>query len=278
MRSPDLTELWTATFDETVVITVDGHDARLERLMATVPFDPGVVIVDRCPRGYDSYAHRPETNHHVLVGNRHKKIVEAAAKQGLKNVFVFEDDAEFTGHDAETLAQVLTWARGHADEWDVFYLGFAAPLLSRCSRIDDHIIRVHRPFFAHALCYSQRAFDPILSIDFTADHRPLFFRAMERLASPHGRRDDYFRQGVGSLDTWLSFSQLGRLASDPILVVQTSLPPGTEDAWRKRTGRSYDVSRTPQELVTIALRVHRVRSLASWAAVAALLILAASRC
>lgn len=287
MHSASLTQLWTDAFDETVVLTVDGNDARLGRFLATLPLDPSLVIVDRCPRGYDSYTDRPEDNHHVLVGNRHKRVVRSARQRGLKNIVVFEDDVEFTNRDLDALAHALTWVKDHAEDWDVFYLGFAAPLLSRCSRVNEHIIRVHRPFFAHALCYSSRVFGDILAIDFRADHRPTFFRIMERIASPRGRRDPYFRQGTGSLDTWLSFSRLNRLAVDPIAAVQSSLPPGTAESWRRRTGRPYDIHQTPRELVAIALKVQRMRTLALWAASVALLVflvllfmavLAASRC
>ena len=90
--------------------------------------------------------------------------------------------------------------------------------------------------------------------------------------SPGGRRDPYFRDGVGSLDTWLSFSRLRRYAAHPVQVVQHALPPGTEAGWRRRTGRPYAVRETPRTLVRLAIGAHYLR----WAAVAGVLAMAAA--
>jgi hypothetical protein len=251
----DLTRLWADTFDATVVLTIDGNEERVARLVATLPFDPRLLTVDRAPRGIDCETGRPEANHHIVVGKRHRKVVADARRRGLKNVLVLEDDAEFVPGDPEALRRVLAWLR-RVQTWDVFYLGFGAPFMTRCSYAARNIIRVYRPFLAHALCYNHRVFDQILAIDFSVDHRPPLFRAIENLAFSNRREAGYFRDGVGSLDTWLSFRRLKKYAAHPILVVQTSLPPGTEANWLRRTGRPYDVHDTPGQQVNLALAVH----------------------
>ena len=53
----------------------------------------------------------------------------------------------------------------------------------------------------------------------------MLFRAIERLAFSNRREAGYFLDGVGSLDTWLSFRRLRKYASHPILVVQTAFLP-----------------------------------------------------
>lgn len=258
-EAPDLTCLWSQAFAETHVITVDGHERRLERFFASLPFDRGLVRVDRCAPGRDCLTGAPHANHHLVVGNRHKRLVGEARQRGARNVFVFEDDAEFVGGDMAPLAGALRWARANAHRWDVFYLGFLAPLLSTCAYASRHVVRPSRPFHAHALCYAAPAYDAVIGIDFTRDHRPRFHRAMERVASPAGRRAPYFRDGVGSIDTWLSFSRLRRFAAHPVQVVQHALPPGTEDGWRRRTGWPYDVRQTPRTLVRLAIGAYYLR-------------------
>lgn len=252
----DLTALWAETFDATVAITVPGNEHRLERLLASLPFDPALLTVDCQPRGLDCFRGLPEANHHVVVGERHKRVVADARARRLRNVFVLEDDAEFAPDGGPALSRVLRWIRAHPDAWDVFYLGCLPPLLSRCSFVAPGVIRVHRPLFAHALCYHHRVFDAVLTIDLRGDHRRSLHRYVERLASPRGRASAYFRDGVGSIDSWLAFSRLDRLASHPLLMAQTALPPGTEAGWRRRTGRPYDVHRTPRAHVAIALALH----------------------
>jgi hypothetical protein len=251
-----VTELWQETFGATVVIATEGHEARLQKLIDSVPFDPAILTIDRCARGLDCRTGRRSDNHHLIVGNRHKTIVETAARAGLRNVCVLEDDTEFVGRNRGELAAVLEWVRTHSDRWDVFYLGFGAPLLTHCSYAARNVIRTYRPFFAHALCYNHRIYDRILAIDFSRDHRPFVFRAVERIASNRRRQERYFQDGVGSLDTWLSFSGLRLYAAHPLLAIQTALPPGTEASWRKRTGTAYDPYRTPEHQVRVALALH----------------------
>ena len=251
-----LSRQWAATFDETVVITIDGHEARLDRLLATLPIDASLLRIDRGPRGYDVRTGQPETNHHVIVGGRHQRIVEAARRDGRRNVCVLEDDAEFTVDDGRALTAALRWAAAHEDRWDLFYLGFMAPLLSRCAWVAPHVVRPSRPIFAHAVCYHRRSFDDVLAVDLRGDHRSQLFRTVERVFSPRGRSTAYHRDGVGALDCWLSVSPLRRYAAHPIQVVQTSPPPDTARDWRRFSLSAYDVHATPRLLVRSALATH----------------------
>ena len=247
---------WTAAFDHTVVLATAGAEARVEKLVGTLPVDdPTHVTVDWCDRGVDCLTGRAETNHHVVVGRRHQRVVARAAREGRRNVLVLEDDAELVDAPAVAWNAVLTWIAEHPDAWDVFYLGFSAPFLTRCSLVTPHVVRPRRPFFLHAVCYHARVFEPILAVDLQADHRPRLHRRIERLLDL--RSDEpYFRDGVGSLDTWLSFASVRKLGAHPVLIAQTSLPPGTEAGWTRRTGRRYDPHRSPTEQVTAALAVH----------------------
>lgn len=260
-----LTRLWADTFDDTVVITTPSGAARVSRLIETLPFDPSLLRLDSSPVGVDCETGRPESNHHVIVGNRHKRIIREAQGRGLRRVFVFEDDAEFLRGGQHVIAEALRWIQRHPDGWDVFYLGFMSPFLARCSYVTRTVVRAHRPFLAHALAYNRSAYADLLGIDLRGDHRPAFFRVAERLVAPGRRETLYHRDGVGSIDSWLSFSRLRRLAAHPMQVVQTAMPPGTEDGWQRRTGLRYDIYRTPRALTRIALGVHYAR----WAALAA---------
>lgn len=89
---------------------------------------------------------------------------------------------------------------------------------------------------------------------------------MERLAFHGGRAEAYFTDGVGPLDSWLSFSGTRPLAAHPIQVIQTALPPGTQSGWVRRSGRPYDTRQTPRTLASIALWVHYLRVSAAVAA------------
>jgi hypothetical protein len=252
----ELTRLWAGTFDETVVITVDGHEERVRRLVQSLPFDATLLRIDRYPPGRDCRSGLPQANHHVVVGERHKRIVEDARRRGLRNVVVLEDDAEFTAGDGAALRRVLEWVGANGDRWDLFYLGFMAPLLSRCALVTRSIVRPSRPHGAHAVCYHGRIFDEILSINLTGDHRPRWFRAVERVFSPRGRNNPYHRDGVGALDCWLALSRLRRFAAHPVQVVQTHLPPDSERDWRRFSSCRYDVHETPRLMVRNALAVH----------------------
>jgi hypothetical protein len=221
-----------------------------------MPFDVDLVTIDYCEPGMDCRRGVPEPNHHVVVGERHRRLVTDAHGRGLDTLFVFEDDAEFVAAPADALGQALRWLRRYPTRWDIFYLGFLAPRLSRCAWVARGVIRPSRPLFAHALGYHRRAFRGIEAIDFTRDHRPLTFRTAERFTSSRAARGRYFLEGVGSIDTWLAHSALRRYATYPALVVQHQLPPGTETTWQARTGRPYDVYDTPTRQVTAALVWH----------------------
>ena len=108
-----MTELWADTFAETVVLTVDGNEERLQRLIESLPFEPALLRIDCYRPGYDCCSDQPADNHHLVVGNRHKRIVEHAKRRGLKNVFVFEDDVEITPGDREPLARAAMGQGAH---------------------------------------------------------------------------------------------------------------------------------------------------------------------
>ena len=95
MTRDDITRLWADTFDDTIVLTTDGNEERLRHLIETLPFDSGLLTIDRAHEGLIVTPATRKADRHIVVGKRHRKIVEDARRRGLKNVFVFEDDAEF---------------------------------------------------------------------------------------------------------------------------------------------------------------------------------------
>jgi len=259
MHDPRISDLWEEVFPATWVISVDERGSKVDKFLSTLPLRPDLLRIDSCKRGIDPDTGKPETNHHWIVGARHKRILREARRLGLNRVFVFEEDAEFVG-DVQTLESVLQWIRSNEALWDVFYLGFSPPFPSSCLPVDTGIIQTFRPFQAHALCYSERMYDEFLAIDLTADHRPPYLRRLEAITTPIRRRDPYHRDGIGSIDSWLASSRLRRLSAFPLQFVQTSLPPGTERGWERFTFRAYDTYETPQEQVRLSLRVGQLKS------------------
>jgi hypothetical protein len=274
----DLSDLWSTTFQATYVITTPGRERHVERLLGSLPFDPRLVTLDRCESGIDCRRDAPEANHHVVVGERHRRLVAKAAARRLRNVFVFEDDAEFVpasdGRDGagDALRQALEWARAHPDGWDVFYLGFLAPWFTGCAYVNRAVVRPSRPLFAHALAYNGSVFERLLAVDFRADHRPPRHRWLESLGRSRAPDLPYFSDGVGSIDTWLSYARLRRHAAHPVAVIQHALPPGTAESWTRRTGRRYDPYRTPRHQVSAALVWHYVTRAAAVTAALAILV------
>jgi hypothetical protein len=273
LPSSQLSSQWASTFDATCVITVPGRERQVARLLGSLPFDPGLVSIDVAPAGVDCRRGTAETNHHIIVGERHKRIVADAASRGLGNVCVFEDDAEMVmggDEDKRALVRGLEWARTRADRWDVLYLGYLAPWLTGCAWVSRSIVRPARPLFAHALVYNRSVFGRVMNVDLRSDHRPALHRWLERAAGMRNERHAYFREGVASLDTWLSYADIRRRAVHPIAAIQHQLPPGTAESWRRRTGRTYDVYRTPRQQASVALAWHYSVRMAGGAGAAAL--------
>lgn len=268
-----LSRLWASTFGATYVITVPGREGHVARLLTSLAIDPDLVTIDVVEAGMDCRRGVAESNHHVVVGERHKRIVAASAARGLASVCVFEDDAELAlrgDRDRAALVRAMEWLRTHADQWDVFYLGYLAPWFTGCAWVRQSVVAPGRPLFAHALAYNRSVFDRVLAVDLRADHRPALHRWLERAAGTRNERDAYFRDGVASLDTWLSYASIRRRAVHPLAAIQHQLPPGTAESWRRRTGRPYDVYRTPRQQAAIALAWHYSTLTAAGGAAAAL--------
>jgi len=258
----DFPARWVDAFAETHVITVPGREVHLRRLLASLPIDPALVHVDFADRGVDCRTGLTESNHHVIVGERHRRLVADAAARGLRSVLVLEDDAEFVpdarpgGASFAALGRAIDWAGTHRDRWDVFYLGFLAPWLTGSALVAPGVIRPARPLLTQAIAYNASVFDAILAIDFRADHRPWLHRRVEAALRPDGRVEPYFRDGVGSIDSWLSYAPIRKYAAHPLAVVQHVPPPGTAESWTRRTGRPYDPYRTPRAQVSLSIATH----------------------
>lgn len=132
--------------------------------------------------------HTPR-NHHVGCGLSHRAIVEEAARLGLKNVLVFEDDVILTRDVLPNLQIALREI--HAHEWDLLYLGACRwehkfPMAEGCTRLE----RAGPVTCLHAIAYNESIYGRILN------ELPADIPAMEEWLRLHSGVDQYFASSV----------------------------------------------------------------------------------
>jgi len=134
----------------------------------------------------------------------HRRIVELAKAENLRNVLVFEDDVKILDGNIASLSDSL--ADLSELDWDIFYLG--ATYLFELKRAGDFLVRAANGAYAtHAIAYNHTIYDQILS------NLPANFE--EYLAS------DAF--AVNAFDKWLQAGPFDRdkfYGTNPIMVVQ----------------------------------------------------------
>lgn len=134
----------------------------------------------------------------------HRKIIESAKEEGLKNILVLEDDVkileENIRHVRKTLADL-----GEQD-WDVFYLG--ATYLWPLQAVSPYLVNVPNGAYAtHAIAYNCSVFDQILEM---LPREPLEYIQSDRFE-------------INALDKWLQSDLLDHrkfFGANPIMVVQ----------------------------------------------------------
>lgn len=135
----------------------------------------------------------------------HRKIIEQAKMENLKNILVFEDDIRVLQTNIASIAETLNDL--NQQEWDVFYLG--ATYLWSLENITPYLVRVPNGAYAtHAIAYNHTIYDKILDL----------------LPSCPDEFLDSDKYEVNALDKWLQSDMFDRnkfYGSNPIMVVQT---------------------------------------------------------
>jgi hypothetical protein len=128
---------------------------------------------------------RTQPNHHIGCGLSHRAVVEEAARQGLANVLVFEDDVVFTSDAVAGLETTIQELRGR--EWQMLYLGACRwnqeyPPVEGAARL----AKAGAVTCLHAVAYRRTIYDRILG-DVPSD-----LAAMEAWLRVHHGVDQYF--------------------------------------------------------------------------------------
>ncbi len=169
-----------AGFDAIYCINLDAATERWQRMRRRFAL---LGIAERVRR---FAAVATPNSHHVGCALSHRAIVEQAARQGLRSVLVFEDDAIFLEDTLEQLsACVAELAR---QEWNLFHLG------GHCWEQDfpdapgcRHLRSPCRELTcSHAVAYSQAVYGTILA-ELPADRE-----GMRRWLAEHRGIDQYF--------------------------------------------------------------------------------------
>jgi len=134
----------------------------------------------------------------------HRRIVELAKAEQLRNVLVFEDDVKILKENTDSLDEALTQLEKL--EWDIFYLG--ATYLFKLEPAGQSLVRVANGAYAtHAIAYNHTIYDHLLNV--------LPAEPEDYLVS------DAFQ--VNALDKWLQAGPFDRrrfYGTNPIMAVQ----------------------------------------------------------
>ena len=95
----------------------------------------------------------------------HLAIVRLAKEQGLENVLIFEDDAQFVDSFSKQIEPSLTELS--LLDWNFFYLG--GRLMSQAKRIGSNLARIGMVYTTHAYAIKHTIYDEILKYDHKRD-------------------------------------------------------------------------------------------------------------
>lgn len=152
-------------------------------------------------------------NHHIGCALSHRAIVADARERGLRNVFVFEDDAMFLEQTLPRLDENLDDLAGTA--WDVFHLGGCKwgreyPKVEGCRRLE----RASLLTCTHAVAYNHTVFDRLLR------EIPADIPSMQAWVAQHAAIDQYLNVIERRFITW------------PVLSTQPGLLPQEHPDYR----------------------------------------------
>lgn len=145
-------------FDRIVCINLDERSDRWQQMQASVAPLLGRVKLDRFSAVKPDLARESVFNGRAGCLLSHRKVIEAAYRDGLENVLVFEDDVRF---DPQFVIQAQRSIKTlDATQWDMFYLGLTpkAPLIPS----GEHLVRTFGGLTTHAIAYHRRAMPRLL--------------------------------------------------------------------------------------------------------------------
>lgn len=145
-------------FDRVVCINLDERPDRWEQVQQTMAPLLGDVPLERFSAIKPDLAQERIHNGRAGCLLSHRRVIEAAYRDGLKSVLVIEDDLYFDEQFASHIKPTLTTLS--QTPWDLFYLGFTpkAPLLPA----GDGLVRSFGGITTHAIAYHQRAMPELL--------------------------------------------------------------------------------------------------------------------
>ena len=146
-------------FARIVCSNLDERPDRWQEMQATVGPLLGRVAFERFPAVKPDLARDRVHNGRAGCLLSHRRVIEAAYRDGLENVLVFEDDVRFAPQFVRQAQRSL--ATLDATEWDMFYLGLTpkAPLVPA----GEHLVRTFGGLTTHAIAYHRRAMPRLLN-------------------------------------------------------------------------------------------------------------------
>jgi hypothetical protein len=158
-----------------------------------------------------------QPNHHIGCGLSHRGVIAEAARQGFRNVLVFEDDVLFTSDAIEGLQSAIADLQGI--EWRMLYLGACRwnqefPVISGRSRL----AQAGPVTCAHAVAYHASIYGHLLS-EVPADPA-----GMERWLEMHHGIDQYYAFHVCE----------GKYLLAPVIATQRPIVPLESEEVRRR--------------------------------------------
>lgn len=145
-------------FDRIVCINLDERPDRWQQMQETTAPLLGKVRLERLPAVKPDLARLPVHNGRAGCLLSHRRAIEAAYRDGLQSVLVFEDDVRF--HESFQTHAPRAFQTLEQTEWELFYLGFTpqAPLLPA----GDGLVRTYGGITTHAIAYHRRAMPGLL--------------------------------------------------------------------------------------------------------------------
>lgn len=145
-------------FDRIVCINLDERPDRWQQMQATVGPHLGRIELERFSAMKPGLARQAVHNARAGCLLSHRRVIQAAYRDGLESVLVLEDDVCFDPRFADLAARSI--ATLDATQWDLFYLGLTptAPLLPA----GPGLVRTFGGNTTHAIAYHRRAMPGLL--------------------------------------------------------------------------------------------------------------------
>jgi len=98
-------------------------------------------------------------------------LIKKGYDAGHNNIIIFEDDARFSlPFKVKRFNKVVDWL--DKNNWDIFYLGYCQWPILVSWIVTQHIVKLTRPYAAHAYCLSRQGMEKILEVSKYYDKLP----------------------------------------------------------------------------------------------------------